>query len=162
MAKARRARPLGSAKDHGPAAAERITSVELADIVTSPRHVRFTPNHGRWAAHPSQHLACRFMSARPSLRQLVGPRACVSLSCRSVRSRSEAVECEPGGGIGSRLRYCRCRASRPDLLIPVKRRAPPPPIMRQKPTVPPAGAAAPSSPTAGATHHRGASPPSSW
>jgi len=23
----------------------------------SPRHVRFTPNNGRWAAHPSQHLA---------------------------------------------------------------------------------------------------------
>src|SRR5262245_24904913 len=40
MAKARRARPLGRAKDHGPAAAERITSVELADILTSPRHVR--------------------------------------------------------------------------------------------------------------------------
>jgi hypothetical protein len=29
----------------------------LADILTSPRLVRFTPNHGRWAAHPSQHLA---------------------------------------------------------------------------------------------------------
>ena len=29
----------------------------LADIRTSPRHVRFTPNNGRWAAHPSQHLA---------------------------------------------------------------------------------------------------------
>ena len=24
----------------------------LADILTSPRHVRFTPNNGRWAAHP--------------------------------------------------------------------------------------------------------------
>jgi len=23
----------------------------------SPRHVRFTPNNGRWAAHPSEHLA---------------------------------------------------------------------------------------------------------
>ena len=29
----------------------------LADILTSQRHVRFTPNNGRWAAHPSQHLA---------------------------------------------------------------------------------------------------------
>jgi hypothetical protein len=29
----------------------------LADILTSPRHVRFTPNNGRWAAHPSQDLA---------------------------------------------------------------------------------------------------------
>jgi hypothetical protein len=29
----------------------------LADILTSPHHVRFTPNNGRWAAHPSQHLA---------------------------------------------------------------------------------------------------------
>ena len=29
----------------------------LADIPTSPRHVRFTPNNGSWAAHPSQHLA---------------------------------------------------------------------------------------------------------
>ena len=29
----------------------------LADIPISPRHVRFTPNNGLWAAHPSQHLA---------------------------------------------------------------------------------------------------------
>jgi hypothetical protein len=29
----------------------------LADIVTSPRHVRFTPNNGHSAAHPSQYLA---------------------------------------------------------------------------------------------------------
>ena len=29
----------------------------LADRLISPRHVRFTPNNGRWAAHPSQHLA---------------------------------------------------------------------------------------------------------
>ena len=29
----------------------------LADILTSPRHVRFTPSNGRWAAHPSQHLS---------------------------------------------------------------------------------------------------------
>jgi hypothetical protein len=29
----------------------------LADILTSPRHVRFTPNNGSWAAYPSQHLA---------------------------------------------------------------------------------------------------------
>src|SRR4029079_13970188 len=28
----------------------------LADILTSPRHVRFTPNNGRWAPHPRQHL----------------------------------------------------------------------------------------------------------
>jgi len=28
----------------------------LADILTRPHPVRFTPN-GRWAAHPSQHLA---------------------------------------------------------------------------------------------------------
>jgi len=27
----------------------------LADIPTSPRHVRFTSNNGSWAAHPSQH-----------------------------------------------------------------------------------------------------------
>ncbi len=38
----------------------------LADILTSPRHVRFTPNNGRWAAHPSQHLAVGFMSTCPS------------------------------------------------------------------------------------------------
>ena len=24
----------------------------LADMLTSPRHVRFTPNNGRWATHP--------------------------------------------------------------------------------------------------------------
>ena len=35
----------------------------LADILTSPRHVRLlTPNNGRCAPHPSQH----FMSTRPS------------------------------------------------------------------------------------------------
>jgi hypothetical protein len=28
----------------------------FADILTSPRHVRFTLNSGRWAVHPSQHL----------------------------------------------------------------------------------------------------------
>jgi hypothetical protein len=28
----------------------------LADIPTSPRHIRFTPNNGSWAAHPSLHL----------------------------------------------------------------------------------------------------------
>ena len=29
----------------------------LADITTRSRHVRFTPDSGRSAAHPSQHLA---------------------------------------------------------------------------------------------------------
>jgi hypothetical protein len=66
MAKARRARPLGSAKDHGPPAAERITSVELADILTSPRHVRFTPNNRRWGGTSKSAFGCRFMSTRPS------------------------------------------------------------------------------------------------
>jgi hypothetical protein len=28
----------------------------LADILTSPRHVRCIPNNGRWAAHPRRHL----------------------------------------------------------------------------------------------------------
>jgi hypothetical protein len=39
--------------------AHRLTNVclgSLADI-QNPRHVRFTPNNGRWAVHPSQHLA---------------------------------------------------------------------------------------------------------
>jgi len=39
----------------------------LADILTSPRHVRFVPNNGRWAAHPSQHLDNGFVSTRPNL-----------------------------------------------------------------------------------------------
>ena len=39
--------------------------------VTSPRHVRFTPNNGRWAAHPSQHFGCAFMSTRPRGRVLI-------------------------------------------------------------------------------------------
>jgi hypothetical protein len=29
----------------------------LADILTSPRHVRFSSNNGHWAAHSNQHLA---------------------------------------------------------------------------------------------------------
>ena len=36
---------------------ENVRFGSVADILTSPRHVRFTPNNGRWAAHPSQHLA---------------------------------------------------------------------------------------------------------
>ena len=35
----------------------RVRFGSLADIPTSPRHVRFTPNNGSWAAHPSLHLA---------------------------------------------------------------------------------------------------------
>jgi hypothetical protein len=29
----------------------------LADMPTSPRHIRFTPKNGSWAAHPSLHSA---------------------------------------------------------------------------------------------------------
>jgi hypothetical protein len=36
---------------------ENVGFGSLADITAPSRHVRFTPNHGRWAAHPSQHLA---------------------------------------------------------------------------------------------------------
>jgi hypothetical protein len=36
---------------------ENVRYGSLADILTVPRHVRFTPNNGSWAAHPSQHLA---------------------------------------------------------------------------------------------------------
>ena len=39
------------------AASRYVPFGSLADILISPRHVRFTPNNGRWAAHPSQHLA---------------------------------------------------------------------------------------------------------
>ena len=39
----------------------------LADKVTSPGHVRFTPNNGRWTTHPIQHFfGCAFMSTRTS------------------------------------------------------------------------------------------------
>jgi hypothetical protein len=38
----------------------------LAGIVTSPRHVRFTPHNGRWTEHPSQHFGYAFMSTRPN------------------------------------------------------------------------------------------------
>jgi hypothetical protein len=34
----------------------------------SDKHVRFTPNNGRWTAGPSQHFGCAFMSTRPSAR----------------------------------------------------------------------------------------------
>jgi hypothetical protein len=34
----------------------------LADKVTSPRHDRFTPNNGRWTAHPSQHFGYVFIT----------------------------------------------------------------------------------------------------
>jgi DoxX-like protein len=35
----------------------------FADMTARARHVHFTPNNGRWAAHPSQHFGCAFMSA---------------------------------------------------------------------------------------------------
>jgi hypothetical protein len=51
-----------AARASGPVAAverkrQRVRFGSKADILLSPRHVRFTPNNGRWAAHPSQHLA---------------------------------------------------------------------------------------------------------
>ena len=67
----------------------------LADKVTSPRNVRFTPNHGRWAAHPSQHLAdgCAFhvssacLKERDVLRvQLAPQRAFIRIHIRDAIS----------------------------------------------------------------------------
>jgi hypothetical protein len=37
----------------------------LADVGAGIGDVRFTPDSGRWAAHPSQHFGCAFMSTRP-------------------------------------------------------------------------------------------------
>ena len=48
-------RRIGLTNQAGDASDVRFGS--LADILISPRHDRFTPNNGRWAAHPSQHLA---------------------------------------------------------------------------------------------------------
>jgi hypothetical protein len=52
-------RPIVQARIHRPSGLKdcHVCFGSLADIVTSPRHVRFTPNNGRWMAHPSQHLA---------------------------------------------------------------------------------------------------------
>jgi hypothetical protein len=36
----------------------------FADLRTSQRHVRFTPNNGRWAAHTKSAFGCRFVSTR--------------------------------------------------------------------------------------------------
>ena len=53
-------------------AAERVPCVpnvrfgSLADMLTSPRHVGFTLNNGRWTEHPSQHFGYAFMSTRPN------------------------------------------------------------------------------------------------
>ena len=44
-----------------------VRNGSLADVQISPRHVRFMTNNGGWAAHPTQHFGCRFMSTRPSL-----------------------------------------------------------------------------------------------
>ena len=50
----------GRARPDNVVARNQVTDVglgSLADILTRPRHVRFTPNNGSWGAHPSQHLA---------------------------------------------------------------------------------------------------------
>jgi hypothetical protein len=47
--------------------AQTVRYGSLADITARSRHVRFTPNNGRWAAHPSQHLAYRFMALTRTL-----------------------------------------------------------------------------------------------
>jgi hypothetical protein len=52
---------LGSIQEKalGPIADDGESNVRfgsLADVLTSSRHDRFTPNNRRWAAHPSQHL----------------------------------------------------------------------------------------------------------
>jgi len=51
-----RARHSFSAPEVSPAHAL-VRFGSLADITTRSRHVRFTPDSGRSAAHPSQHLA---------------------------------------------------------------------------------------------------------
>jgi hypothetical protein len=46
-----------------PAANQGRRTIEECPLWVSsghPPHVRFTPNNGRWAAHPSQHLAVGF------------------------------------------------------------------------------------------------------
>jgi hypothetical protein len=65
-------------------AAANVRLESLADIPTSPRHVRFTPNNGRWAAHPRRHLeelchqtvtSARFVAIkRPHHTSVVPPR----------------------------------------------------------------------------------------
>ena len=57
----------------------------LADILTSPRHVRFTPNNGRWAAHPSQHLK------RPKGHELECRQACPSQQEALLPARSACM-----------------------------------------------------------------------
>ena len=45
----------GRARPDNVVARNQVTDVRygsLADILTSPHHVRFTPHNGRWAAHP--------------------------------------------------------------------------------------------------------------
>ena len=44
----------------------KVRNGSLADIASRPRHVRFTPNNGRWTEHPSQHFGFQFMRTRPS------------------------------------------------------------------------------------------------
>ena len=39
----------------------------LADILASPRHVRFTPNNGHWAAHPILLSVYEYTPSRPTL-----------------------------------------------------------------------------------------------
>jgi hypothetical protein len=36
---------------------QKVCFGSLADITARLCHVRFTPDNGRWAVHPSQHLA---------------------------------------------------------------------------------------------------------
>src|SRR6476646_8764438 len=73
----------------------------LADILTSPRHVRFTPNNGRWAASKSG-FCCLFVSTRPRLKTRLLWKLIGSLNHRSehrhrwLRVISHAPACKNG------------------------------------------------------------------
>jgi len=69
----------------------------LADILTSPRHVRFTPNNGSRVTHPSQHIVVlgmgrsgRFHEPQPGMRPPCGVVAGVrGRTCRRRRRLSQ-------------------------------------------------------------------------
>ena len=82
-------------------AAANVRFGSLADITARSRHVRFTPDSGRWAAHPSQHLAVGSLEYAPSSRQLLAP--------PFARSRTDVLRGAATLAVNDGLRLCAIR-----------------------------------------------------
>jgi hypothetical protein len=61
----------------------------LADVLTSPRHVRFYPDNGHWAAHPRQYWLSVYELGSAAYALPSDLRGAHTLNASPVRSSSE-------------------------------------------------------------------------